>query len=110
MPEFRHPSAIPVEASGPGWRVSLLAGEGASWPAPMAARRWRVERGVRTPPRGKEAGERFLYVVSGRGSAHLAQESFELGPEDLVWLEPEDVFSLEAGAQTLEVLEASSPR
>ena len=108
MPEFRHPDEVQVELSGPGWEVSVLIGSNEA-DAAMSARRWRVEPGSRTPVQAGSSGEeRFLYVISGFGSARVGGETVALGVEDVLWLDPDDSFALEASGEPLEVLEAGS--
>lgn len=58
---------------------------------------------------GAAAGERMLYVVRGAGSAVVGAERFALGPESVLWLEPEDAPALIAGPEGLEVLIARAP-
>lgn len=53
--------------------------------------------------------ERFIYVVRGRGQAHVGEQSFPLDTEAVLWLEKNDVFFLEAGADGLEVLLCRAP-
>jgi quercetin dioxygenase-like cupin family protein len=113
MPEFRHPREMEVAEGGPGWRVTRVADGRCVHGLGMALRRWRLEPGRRTPerpaaPARRGPGERFLYVVAGEGAVTVGDQRMELGPEDVVWLEPQDAFDLEAGGRGLEVLEASS--
>jgi quercetin dioxygenase-like cupin family protein len=109
MPEFRQAAATGVEERGDGWTLSLLA-DARHFPGmAMAARRWDLERGASTPERpGGGAAERFLYVISGSGRVQIAGEVLEVGREDMVWLQPGDRFVLEAEAEPLAVLEATS--
>ncbi len=109
MPEFRHPDEAEQEAGGHGWSLSMLADGRHITDLGMAARRWRVEPFGRTTEwtnPGPE--ERFLYVISGKGAAHLAGQRLEIDTEDLIWLEPGDTLSLEAADRPLNVLDATS--
>jgi mannose-6-phosphate isomerase-like protein (cupin superfamily) len=52
--------------------------------------------------------ERFLYVISGRGTAMVGGERLELDPEDVLWLESGDTFALETAEEPLRILDAAS--
>lgn len=53
--------------------------------------------------------ERFVYVVRGAGQAHVGNESHGLEPESILWIEPRESYTLEAGSQELEVLVCLAP-
>ncbi|MGH7903484.1 MAG: cupin domain-containing protein [Candidatus Dormibacteraceae bacterium] len=109
MPEFRQPSEADPEAHGDGWQVSVLADGRHIHGLAMVARRWTVQPGHRTPERSHPGpDERFLYVISGRGSALVGGEHLEVGPEDMIWLEPRDTFAFEAAEVPLHILDAAS--
>ena len=109
MPEFRHPEEIAVEDGGEGWTLSTLADGAHVDGLRMVARRWRLAGGARSPgcQIDREA-ERFLYVIGGEGAVVIGGERLPLDRESVVWLEPGDAYSLEAGPDGLEVLEATS--
>jgi quercetin dioxygenase-like cupin family protein len=71
--------------------------------------RIKLDPGVHTPAASVLAGEHFLYVIDGSGQARVGPHAFRLEPESILWLEPGDSYSLEAGADTLEVLLCHSP-
>lgn len=54
-------------------------------------------------------GERFLYVIRGKGQAYVGQQSFLLSAESVLWLEKEDTFYMEAGSDGLDVLLCQAP-
>jgi quercetin dioxygenase-like cupin family protein len=69
----------------------------------------RVDPGARSQTARASGGERFLYVIRGAGRAQVGAESFPLEPESILWLEPGDTVTLEAGAEALEVLQCRAP-
>jgi mannose-6-phosphate isomerase-like protein (cupin superfamily) len=108
MPEFRHPAEMEVDR-GSGWTRTGLA-DGASVPGlPMSAWRWDLagQAQVAEEVRGEPA-ERFLFVLAGSGWARVGGEEFQLGREDMVWLEPGESFTLAADPGGLAVLEAAA--
>ena len=109
MPEFRQPAEAEVEESGSGWTLRVLADARHFQGMAMAARRWDLEPGALTPERPAAGdAERFLYVIGGSGRVRVGGDVLELEREDMVWLEPGDGFALEAVAEPLAVLEATS--
>jgi quercetin dioxygenase-like cupin family protein len=68
-----------------------------------------LDPGVRTQPARVSDGEYFVYVVSGAGQAHVGTELLPLEPETILWLEPGDTYTLEAGAHALVVLLCRAP-
>jgi len=95
-----------IGEEGDGWAVRTLADSSHVEGLAMAAKRWNLEGGARTARRQLHRGERFLYVIHGEGAAVIGGERLRLDPECVVWLEPDDAYSLEAGPRGLEVLEA----
>lgn len=110
MPEFRHPAEITADTRGHGWTVSTLADARHVPGMAMSARLWRIDAEASGPQQEWDEGhERFLYVVSGSGTLELEAGATAIGPEDVVWVEPGDRFTLRAGdAQPLVVLDAVS--
>lgn len=53
--------------------------------------------------------ERFVYVIRGVGQAYINERAFPLTAESVLWLEKEDAFYFEAGADGLEVLLCRAP-
>ena len=53
--------------------------------------------------------ERFIYIIRGAGQAHVGKEIYPLEPESILWIEPGDSYSLEAGEKSLEVLICRAP-
>ena len=68
-----------------------------------------LDPGVRTQPAQASDGEHFVYVMRGAGQAHVGTESFPLEPESILWLEPGDTYTFEAGANALTVLLCRAP-
>jgi mannose-6-phosphate isomerase-like protein (cupin superfamily) len=64
---------------------------------------------ARTLPAPASDAERFLYVARGAGLAYVGSKPFPLEPESILWLEPGDTFSIEAGLDKLEVLVCQAP-
>ena len=109
MPEFRRPEEMEADERGEGWALSTLADSSHVDGLRMVAKRWTLSGGARPPRRGDDRGaERFLYVIHGEGVAVIGGERLRLDRESVVWLEPNDAYSLEAGPGGLEVLEAHS--
>jgi quercetin dioxygenase-like cupin family protein len=109
MPEFRPSTDIQVDERGDRWSLTTLADSRHVPGMPMAARRWRLEAGGRSPHQpNATTEERFLYVIAGTGKVHVGSDAFSVEREDVVWLEPHDAYSLEAASEPLEVLEAIS--
>jgi quercetin dioxygenase-like cupin family protein len=109
MPEFRQPEEMAVRDGAQGWTLSTLADSSHIDGLGMVAMRWSLTRGARSPRRGNHrGGERFLYVIQGDGVAVIGGERLRLDREYVLWLEPDDAYSLEAGPGGLEVLEARS--
>jgi quercetin dioxygenase-like cupin family protein len=71
--------------------------------------RIKLDPGVHTRAASVQAGEHFLYVIDGVGQAHVGPHAFSLQPESILWLEPGDSYSLEAGEDSLEVLLCHAP-
>lgn len=75
----------------------------------LDVQRFTLEAEADTPSFGAAQAERFVYVIRGEGDARVAGESFPLAPESILWIEPADVFSLQAGLQGLDVLLCRAP-
>jgi redox-sensitive bicupin YhaK (pirin superfamily) len=109
MPEFRRPEEMAIDDGGEGWALSTLADSSQIEGLGMVARRWALGAGARSPRRRTYRGaECFLYVIQGEGAAVIGGDRLRLDRESVVWLEPDDAYSLEAGPGGLEVLEARS--
>ena len=68
-----------------------------------------LDPGARTQPAQASDAEHFVYVVRGAGHAHVGTESLPLEPESILWLEPGDTYTFEAGAHALAVLLCRAP-
>jgi hypothetical protein len=54
-------------------------------------------------------GEGLVYVISGNGLVRIGEEHLPLEPESVLWLEPGDSFTFQAGTQGLEILQGYAP-
>ena len=109
MPEFRYPEEMAITDHREDWTLCTLADSSHIQGLEMAARRWNLTSGARSPRCRVDRGtERFLYVIQGEGTAVIGGERLRLDRECVVWLEPGDAYNLEAGPGGLEVLEAHS--
>jgi mannose-6-phosphate isomerase-like protein (cupin superfamily) len=68
-----------------------------------------LEPGKRSELANAVDAERFLYVIQGTGQAHVGSDRFPLAPESMLWIDPGDTFTLEAGSTQLEVLVCRAP-
>ena len=68
-----------------------------------------LDPGARTQPAQASDAEHFIYVVRGAGQAHVGTESLPLEPESILWLEPGDTVTFEAGANALAILLCRAP-
>jgi len=110
MPTIIEQDAQPV-SQGPGWNEVLIAADQlAGEPISMTAVRYRLEAGGHSRAVAPADEERFLYVVSGSGSALVGEERFELEAESVLWLDPQDPeLVLEGGPAGLDAILASAP-
>lgn len=108
MPTIFEPNDLPVRNED-GAKYITLAN-----PAMLGADALQVERvsvkvGKKSKPGNAEDAERFLYVIQGSGRAQVGSKNFPLAPESMLWIESGDTFTLEAGADGLEVLVCKAP-
>lgn len=110
MATIHDPSQLTITHLSGVTRVTLanraLLGAGA-----LRIERVSLDAGAYTLPAqtSRQRAEHFLYVIRGTGLARVGAESFPLETESILWLEPGDVYSLEAGADALEVLLCRAP-
>jgi len=108
MPTIFESNNLPVRNEA-GATYTTLAN-----PAMLGAEALQVERvsldgGKSSEPISAMDAERFLYVIQGSGRAQVVSGTFPLAPESMLWIEPGDAFTLEAGADGLEVLVCLAP-
>jgi len=108
MPTIFEPNDLPVRNED-GTTYTTLAN-----PVMLGADALQVERvtldaGKSSEPASAVDAERFLYVIQGSGQAQVGSETFPLAPESMLWIESGDTFTLQAGAEKLEVLICKAP-
>jgi quercetin dioxygenase-like cupin family protein len=108
MPLLFDPKDLPVIEHN-GVTLTTLADAAMLGVDALEVQRFSLEANADTPPFGAVQAERFLYVIRGEGEARVGGESLRLAPESILWIEPPDTFSLQAGAQGLEVLLCRAP-
>ncbi len=67
-----------------------------------------LDASAKTPAIAAPDGEHFLYVIRGTGTARVGAGMFPLEAESMLWLEAGDEYSIEAGAEGLEVLRCTA--
>jgi quercetin dioxygenase-like cupin family protein len=108
MPTIFDPKDLPVTEKSRA-KIVTLANQ-----AMLGTDALQVEK-ILLPPGSESAsyppsnGERFVYVIRGRGQAYVNERAFPLSTESVLWLETEDTFYLEAGSDSLEVLLCQAP-
>ncbi len=75
----------------------------------LQVERLTLDASAKTPSTAAPDGEHFLYVIRGGGTARVGSQSFTLEPESMLWLEAGDEYSIESGAEGLEVLLCRAP-
>lgn len=108
MPTILDPERLPVREKD-GVQATTLANSAMLGTDALHVGRLLLAPGARSAPRRAEAGERFLYVIRGKGKAHVGDEAFPLAAESVLWLEESDSLRLEAGPEELEVLLCRAP-
>jgi mannose-6-phosphate isomerase-like protein (cupin superfamily) len=108
MPTIFESDKLPVRQVN-GTTYTILANAAILGVDALQVERVRLESGQRTEPASAVDAERFLYVIRGTGQAHIGGETFPLAPESILWIEPGETFTLEAGKEQLEVLACRAP-
>jgi quercetin dioxygenase-like cupin family protein len=109
MPVIIKPEEMSVHRQGRGWTETTLADRGSFGAPAMVARRISFESHASGPEFEHGDYEEMLYVIRGGGAAIVGEKRFELAPESLLWLEPEDRCRFEAGPEGLEILQGYAP-
>src|SRR3989337_1010827 len=108
MPTIFKPEDLTVIEKD-GAKITLLANQDMLGVNAMQIEHIALETGSRTTLFESAEAERFMYVIRGKGQAHISEQVFPLNAESILWLEKGDTFYLEAGADGLEVLLYRSP-
>ena len=108
MPTIFEPNDLPVR-NEEGVTYTTLANAAMLGADALDVKRIVLEAGKKSEPVSTMEAERFLYVIQGSGQAQVGSETLPLAPESMLWIEPGDMFTLEAGAEGLEVLVCRAP-
>lgn len=108
LPAIFEPADLPVIKTNAA-TITTLANPDMLGANPLQVERITLDADARTTSYAAIDAERFVYVVRGRGQAHVGEQSFPLDTEAVLWLEKSDMFFLEAGADGLEVLLCRAP-
>ena len=108
MPTIFEPNDLPV-SNQVGVTYTTLANTAMLGTDALGVERVVLEASKMSEPASAAGAERFLYVIQGSGQAQVGSESFPLAPESMLWIESGDSFTLEAGADGLEVLVSQAP-
>jgi quercetin dioxygenase-like cupin family protein len=108
MPTIFESNDLPVRNQA-GVAYTTLANAAMLGTDALGVERVILEAGKNSEPVSAVDAERFVYVIQGSGQAQVGGEAFPLAPESMLWIEPGDTFTLEAGADGLEVLVCQAP-
>ena len=108
MPTIFEPNDLPVRKQD-GATYTTLANAAMLGADTLQVERITLESGKKSEPVSAVEAERFLYVIQGTGQAYVGSEAFQLAPESMLWIESGDTFTLEAGAEQVEVLICRAP-
>lgn len=109
MPNIFQAEELTVTTDMDGWTITHLADTGTFNYGAMVSQRWSFRPGARSAVIDHDGKERFLYVISGSGTAHVNGEPMEMDDEAVLWLELGDRYFFEAGPNGLELLMAFAP-
>lgn len=107
MAKVFDPAAFDTRREGQA-AITVLADRSRLGSAALGVEHLALAPGSRLDWAAPAGAEAFIYVITGAGTARVAEAVFALDPEALVWLEPGDSVRLEAAAQ-LEVLACRAP-
>ena len=108
MPTIFEPNELPIR-NEVGATYATLANAAMLGADALGVERVTLEAGKKSEPASAVEAERFLYVIQGSGQAQVGSVSFPLAPESMLWIESGDTFTLEAGADGVEVLVCRAP-
>jgi quercetin dioxygenase-like cupin family protein len=108
MPTIFEPKDLPVTEKN-GANIATLANNALLGTNALQVERIVFAAGAESESFEASDAERFVYVIRGKGQAHVDGQVFPLDVESVLWLEKGDTFYLEAGADGLEVLLCHAP-
>ena len=108
MPTIFEPQNLPVTEKN-GLNIATLANRAMLGTDTLQVKRITLEASIKSSPFEAVDAERFVYVIRGNGQAYVGEQPFPLDIESMLWLETDDTFYLEAGANGLEVLLCHAP-
>lgn len=108
MPTIFEPNDLPVRNQA-GATYTTLANAAMLGTDALGVERVVLEAGKKSGPISAVDAERFVYVIQGSGRAQVGSETFPFASESMLWIETDDTFTLEAGADGLEVLVCRAP-
>jgi quercetin dioxygenase-like cupin family protein len=108
MPTIFDPKDLPVNKRG-GAKIVTLANQAMLGTNALQVEKILLQPGMESASYAPTDGERFVYVIRGKGQAYVNERAFPLSTESVLWLETGDTFYLEAGSDSLEVLFCQAP-
>jgi quercetin dioxygenase-like cupin family protein len=108
MPTIFEPKDLSVTQQN-GLSLTTLADAAMLGTDALAVERITLDANANTSTFEASNMERFLYVIRGAGGAQVGGQVFPLEPESILWIEADDSYSLQSGAQGLEVLFCRAP-
>lgn len=108
MPTIFDPNDFPLTEKN-GAKIATLANQAMLGTDALQVERILLQPGAESASYPPSDGERFVYVIRGKGQAYVGQQAFPLGAESVLWLEKGDTFYLEAGSDELEILLCQAP-
>ena len=108
MPTIFEPKDLPV-AGKHGANITTLANNAMLGTNALQVERIMLEASAKSSMFEAVDAERFTYVVRGKGQVFVGEQAFPLDAESMLWLEKDESFYLEAGADGLEVLLCRAP-
>ena len=109
MPTIFEPKDLPVIEKN-GVNIATLANRTMLGTNALQVERIMLEASAKSSTFEAVDAERFMYVVRGKGQAFVGEQPLPLDAESMLWLEKDEPFYLEAGADGgLEVLLCHAP-
>jgi len=108
MPTIFEPKDLPFTEKN-GVNIAALANRAMLGTNSLQVERVMFETSAKSSMFKTANAERFMYVVRGKGMAYVAEQSFLLDAESMLWLGKDDSFYLQAGADGLEILLCQAP-
>ena len=108
MPTIFEPKDLPVTEEN-GANIATLANTALLGTNALQVEHIVLAAGAESESFEAGVAERFVYVVRGKGQAHVDGQVFPLDVESVLWLEKADTFYLEAGTDGIEILLCHAP-